>query len=175
MAPRRPSDAERALWRDAIRDVSPLGSAPPLVAEAVPAPAAPPVATPPAASPAVAPHRPAGPTGAGLDRRSAQRLKRGQMAVEARLDLHGMTQAQAHGALLRFLARAHDDGLRAVLIITGKGGGKGSGEGVLRRAVPLWLAESECRARVIGTAAAQPKDGGTGALYVLLRRRRGAT
>jgi DNA-nicking Smr family endonuclease len=172
MAPRRPSDAERALWRDAMRDVSPLGNEPPPAVAEPPAPEAPSPAAPivPPASPPP-PRARSGPTGTGLDRRSAQRLKRGQMAIEARLDLHGMTQAQAHGALLRFLGRAQADGLRAVLIITGKG----VGEGVLRRAVPQWLAEAECRLFIIGTAAAQPKDGGAGALYVLLRRRRDAT
>jgi DNA-nicking Smr family endonuclease len=172
MAPRRPSEAERALWRDAMRDVSPLGNEPPPPAAAPPPPEAPPPVIPPPASAAPSPRRPrSSPTGAGLDRRSAQRLKRGQMALEARLDLHGLTQAEAHGALRRFVARAQNDGLRAVLIITGKGGG----EGVLRRAVPQWLAEAECRPYIIGTARAQPKDGGEGALYVLLRRRRDAT
>jgi len=91
------------------------------------------------------------------------------MAIEARLDLHGMTQDEAHRALARFIARAQDDDRRAVLVITGKGGpGR---EGVLRRAVPRWLAEPPCRARVLAVETAQPRDGGAGALYVLLRRR----
>ena len=171
MAARRPSQDERALWRAAVRDVRPLDAprAGPPPPDPPAAAAAPPVAAPPAA---VAPRRGAtpAPQGVGLDRRSALRLKRGQMPIEARLDLHGMTQAGAHGALLRFLARAREGGTRAVLIITGKGGV--GGEGVLRRSVPRWLAEPECRGSILATAPAQSKDGGAGALYVLLRRRR---
>jgi DNA-nicking Smr family endonuclease len=107
---------------------------------------------------------------AGLDRRSAQRLRRGELRPEARLDLHGMTQEEAHRALAHFIARAQEDGLRALLVITGKGGG-GRG-GVLREAVPRWLEEPSIRGRILGVAPARPKDGGAGALYVLLRRRR---
>jgi DNA-nicking Smr family endonuclease len=102
-----------------------------------------------------------------LDRRSAQRLKRGQTAIEARLDLHGMTQAEAHRALLAFIARARGDGLRAVLVITGKGG-----EGVLRASVPRWLAEPRVRAMILAIEEAQPRHGGAGAKYVLLRKKR---
>jgi DNA-nicking Smr family endonuclease len=92
------------------------------------------------------------------------------MRPEARLDLHGMTQEEAHRALSHFVARAQEDGLRALLVITGKGGaGRG---GVLREAVPRWLEEPLLRGRVLSVAPAQPKDGGGGALYVLLRRRR---
>ena len=178
MAARRPSPDERALWRAAVRDVRPrdaprAGTPPPDPSAAAPVSG---TAPPAAASPAAAPRRgtPApAPEGAGLDRRSALRLKRGQMPIEARLDLHGMTQAEAHGALLRFLARARESGTRAVLIITGKGGA--GGEGVLRRSVPRWLAEPDCRGSILATAPAQPKDGGAGALYVLLRRRRRPT
>jgi DNA-nicking Smr family endonuclease len=165
MTGRRPSETERALWRAATRDVLPLdGKVGPPQEEAPP---------PPAPMPARRRSSATAPAAGGLDRRSALRLKRGQMAIEARLDLHGMTQAEAHAALLRFIAGAHDKGARMVLIITGKGGG--ASEGVLRRAVPLWLAAAECRARVLATAPAQPKDGGAGALYVMLRRRRALT
>ena len=108
--------------------------------------------------------------GTGLDRRNSQRLKRGQMAIEARLDLHGMTQAEAHGALARFIARSFDEGRRAVLIITGKG--MRDGEGVLRRAVPRWLDDPALRPMILAREEAQPRHGGAGALDVLLRRRR---
>lgn len=101
----------------------------------------------------------------GLDRRSALRLKRGQMAIAARLDLHGMTQDEAHRALHRFIRQSAGGKLRNLLIITGK-------SGVLHSAVPRWLDEPELRALVLARAPAQAKDGGSGALYVLLRRQR---
>jgi DNA-nicking Smr family endonuclease len=106
----------------------------------------------------------------GLDRRQALRLKRGQLEIEARLDLHGMTQAEAHRALSGFVARSHAAGKRTLLVVTGKGTREGTG--VLRAAVPRWLAEPALRDRVLATAPAQPRDGGSGALYILLRRAR---
>ena len=81
-----------------------------------------------------------------------------------------MTQDEAHRALARFVARAYDDGRRAMLVITGKGSREG--EGVLRRAVPRWLAEPSCRGVVLAIEEAQGRHGGAGALYVLLRRKR---
>jgi len=107
-----------------------------------------------------------------VDRRTAERLKRGQMAVEATLDLHGHTQAEAHRELNGFLARSHAAGRRCVLIVTGKGASK-SGGGVLRGEVPKWLNEAPNRARIVAFAGARPQHGGGGALYVLLRRKRG--
>ncbi|HZT51901.1 MAG TPA: Smr/MutS family protein [Stellaceae bacterium] len=128
----------------------------------------PPAAAPEArVLPALPPPR-AAPT-PGLDKRSAQRLRRGEMPIEARLDLHGMTQDEAHRALERFIPAQREAGRRAVLIITGKGTG---GDGVLRRSVPRWLAEARCRPHVLATAPARPQHGGDGALYVLLRRTR---
>ena len=106
----------------------------------------------------------------GLDRRTAQKLRRGQMPIEARLDLHGMTQEAAHRELSGFIARASASGKRVLLIITGKGTREGGG--VLRQAVPRWLAEPALRGRVLATAPALPKDGGGGAFYLLLRRER---
>jgi DNA-nicking Smr family endonuclease len=112
----------------------------------------------------------AGRAASGLDRRSAEKLRRGELRLEARLDLHGMTQDEAHRALAGFLVRAQEAGKRCVLVITGKGSGERGG--VLRAAVPRWLGEAPHRGRVLATAPAQPRDGGAGALYVLLRRRR---
>jgi DNA-nicking Smr family endonuclease len=106
----------------------------------------------------------------GLDRRQALRLKRGQLEIEARLDLHGMVQAEAHRALAGFVARSHAAGKRTLLVVTGKGTREGTG--VLRAAVPRWLAEPALRDRVLASAPAQPRDGGGGALYILLRRAR---
>lgn len=120
----------------------------------------------------------------GLDRRTAERLRRGKFAIEARIDLHGQTQAEAHRALAAFIAGSHKAGRRCVLVITGKGGPPGarkdSGEGVmpdrergiLRRAVPRWLNEPDLRPLILGFAQAQPAHGGAGAFYVLLRRKR---
>jgi DNA-nicking Smr family endonuclease len=119
-------------------------------------PAAPPIAMPPPAT-----------AFAGVDRRTADRVRRGRYPVEAGLDLHGMTQAEAHRALSGFLVDARDEGRRCVLVITGHGRISG---GVLKTAVPRWLAEPDFRAHVLAIAPARPQHGGAGALYVLLRR-----
>jgi DNA-nicking Smr family endonuclease len=173
---RHPSREDRALWRRSMRDVKPLSPG---------RPAHPPEAP---AEPRVEPARPhrvvpspvkragslpplAPGDSPGVDRSTAERFRRGQLVVEARLDLHGMTQGEAHRALVRFVRRGQEDGLRTLLVITGKGG-FGDARGVLRDAVPRWLNESELRPRVLSCAWAQPKHGGAGALYVLLRRRR---
>ena len=104
-----------------------------------------------------------------------QQLARGRAAIDARIDLHGMTQAQAHGALRLFLHRAQTSGARFVLVITGKGAPNAPhGErGVLRQQVPLWLALPEFRACVLGFDVAHAGHGGEGALYVRLRKARG--
>ncbi len=107
-----------------------------------------------------------------LARRERSRIARGRTDIDARLDLHGMTQSRAHGALLRFLIRAQNDGMMLVLVITGKGAGKGEGRGVLRQQVPEWLGLAEFRALVIGFEEAHAAHGGGGALYVRVRRAR---
>ncbi len=111
-------------------------------------------------------------TAAGVDKRTAQRLRRGQIAIEGRLDLHGLTQAEAHRALNGFLANAQGAGKRCVIVITGKGRSDSSEGGVLRRAVPHWLDQPPNRGRIIAVRHAQPRHGGAGALYVLLRKAR---
>jgi DNA-nicking Smr family endonuclease len=97
------------------------------------------------------------------------------MAIDERIDLHGMTQAQAHSALLRFLHRSQSHGAKFVLVITGKGAASAprSERGVLRQQVPLWLALPEFRACVLGFDVAHAGHGGDGALYVRVRRTRG--
>src|SRR5262249_10896411 len=108
-----------------------------------------------------------------LDRRTKQRIVRGIDTIEARIDLHGRTQNDAHEALLRFLQRAQAKGAKTVLVITGKGSGDGSRErGVLRRQVPLWLSLPEFRAYVLGIEDAHVSHGGEGALYVRMRKAR---
>ncbi|MEH6728185.1 MAG: Smr/MutS family protein [Hyphomicrobiales bacterium] len=110
-----------------------------------------------------------------LDNKSRRRLKRGQDALDATLDLHGMTQAAAHNRLIQFLHQAQAGGARYVLVITGKGkaANPDTGErGVLRRMVPAWLSGPELAFLVAGYDKASISHGGSGALYVRLRRKR---
>jgi DNA-nicking Smr family endonuclease len=118
---------------------------------------------PPAANPGIA--------NPGIDRRTAERLRKGKLAIDRRLDLHGMTEAAAHAVLDRFVRQAWQDGARVLLVITGKGSVR-EGGGVLRRNLPRWLAAGENAPRVLRIETAQPHHGGSGASYVLLRRRR---
>jgi DNA-nicking Smr family endonuclease len=114
---------------------------------------------PPASPPALAP----------IDRRVRQKLARGRNVIDARIDLHGLTQSQAHAALRRFLLRAQAGDARYVLVVTGKG--RGPERGTLRRQVPLWLGLPEFRSLVVGFDTAHVAHGGEGALYVQVRRR----
>ena len=108
-----------------------------------------------------------------LDRRLRQRLARGLAGIDARIDLHGLTQAEAHHALMRFLRVARAEGARIVLVITGKGmRASDPDRGVLRRQVPLWLKSPKLRETVLGFEPAGPVHGGEGAFYVRLRRAR---
>lgn len=107
---------------------------------------------------------------AGIDKRNAQRLKRGQLRPEARVDLHGMIQTEAQAVLNEFIAESYMAGRRNVLVITGKGSVREGG--VLRRMVPRWLNLSPLRAMVVAIEQATPRDGGGGAYYLRLRRRR---
>ena len=108
----------------------------------------------------------------GLDKRTRMRLIRGQIPVDARIDLHGHTREEARGALLSILEGAAAAGRRCVLVITGKGLRTDAAAGVLKQLVPRWLNEMPLRPHVLAFAYALPRDGGEGALYVLLKRRR---
>lgn len=119
--------------------------------------------------PKAAPIKPAAPPLAPIGKRERAQLSKGRKEIEGRLDLHGMTQARAHRALQAFLHRASADGMTFVLVITGKGT---TGEGVLRRQVPEWLSLPEFRSLVVGFEEAHIGHGGTGALYVRVRRMR---
>jgi DNA-nicking Smr family endonuclease len=178
---RRPLTAEEEhLWSLVARSVKPLRHKKKMPAKRVrkesprsPTKIAPePAAAAPATRPSAA-HRPV-----AIALRDKQRLARGRTDIDARIDLHGMTQAEAHAALLRFLHRAQAEGARFVLVITGKGApaaapGAVRGErGVLRRQVPLWLGLPEFRGCVLGFDGAHIGHGGEGALYVRLRRSR---
>jgi DNA-nicking Smr family endonuclease len=116
---------------------------------------------------------------APVERKTLQALRRGRKDVDSVIDLHGMRQEEAHFALLSFLHRAQGSGHALVLVITGKGGAAVSNglfeeRGVLRRMVPHWLRLPDLRHLVIGFEEASPQHGGSGALYVRLRRRRSA-
>jgi DNA-nicking Smr family endonuclease len=104
-----------------------------------------------------------------LDTPTRQKLAKGRLPIEGKVDLHGLTQSEAHTLLLSFLHRAYADGRRYVLVVTGKGSSFGS-DGALRRAVPVWLATPPFRALVGAHEDAGRRHGGSGALYVRLRR-----
>lgn len=201
---RHQSGDDRALWQRVADTITPMGrkardharvpvggadQVTPMPSQGQPVP------TPPAQrntrSPVLPkqPHQPTQqpvrpPEPKGLAQTDARRLRSGRIAIEARLDLHGMRQGEAHGALKRFLLASQQRGLRWVLVITGKGGRTdrtadardfdGTGgrvePGVLRQNVPRWLQEPELRPIVIGFQEAAPQHGGHGALYINLRR-----
>ena len=189
MSRRELSEEERALWRGVARSVRPLRKRPRVADDETAAGATP--KTIKAAKPAKAPAKPtkilkpspapsnpvvrliAPPSFAPLPRREKQQIARGRTAIDARIDLHGMTQAQAHAALVHFLRRAQHDGAKFALVVTGKGARSADPErGVLRRQVPHWLRLPELRDIVLGFEEAHVAHGGEGALYVRLRRRR---
>lgn len=185
MSRRRLSDDERVLWRGVTRSIAPLRkrSATELDDDApAAAPASIKTGHKPRAKSAVAPvsapplSKPAAPPPlAPLTRRAKQRIARGSHLIDGRLDLHGMTQDEAHGALFRFLRAGQARGARLVLVITGKGARgseDGGGRGVLKRMVPLWLRLPEFRDLIVGFENAAASHGGEGALYVSLRRLR---
>ena len=164
--PLRPDEVK--VWAEVASTVEPapgkvLPEVPP---EAEPAPVAPPAAAPlrpktarrrtPAAAPEV------------IEPKRQRRIVRERDSIDGRIDLHGMDQDRARAALHAFLQRAHDDGARAVLVITGKGL---QGEGVIRRRAPDWLAEPAVRPLIAGVSQAHRRHGGEGALYVALKRR----
>lgn len=176
---RRLSEDETRLWHGVVKSVAPLRKRtakpktddhPSVVATSKAAPKAPPkkfvshaapvvIAKPKSSPPALAP----------LDRKTKSRIARGTRDIDARIDLHGHTQAEAHDALIRFLRRAHDKGAGVVLVITGKGT---RGDGVLKRQVPMWLSLPEFREWVVGFDDAAIGHGGEGALYVRVRKKR---
>lgn len=165
-------EEDLALWRHVAGSAKPLPGRASKKKKPAEAAAATPPAKPRARPAEPVPARPELTPGAqaDVDKRTADRLKRGKLPIEARLDLHGMTQEQAQDELTGFLARAQSSGKRCVLVITGKGPGREGG--VLRRQLPQWLNLPANRARIVAFSSAQPRDGGHGAVYVLLKRLR---
>ena len=177
---------EHSLWKTIIRSVAPLRRGRPAEPEPKAAaeksekrePAIPrrPAAPPPTAA-VPAPARKGAPPLAPLGRRLRQRLARGSEPIDRRIDLHGLTQDEAHNALARFLRAAQAAGVRNVLVVTGKGGRGNDRDpyaerGVLKRMVPQWLRQAEFRGYVLGFESAHSGHGGEGALYLRLRRKR---
>jgi DNA-nicking Smr family endonuclease len=169
------SDEERALWDTVTRAVAPLRKRKIRKRdEALPAAPAAPHSAKPARSLTVRLGPPSkAPPLAPLGRRMRSKLARGSEPIDDRIDLHGMTQADAHAALAHFLRRAQSRGARVVLVITGKGARADDAfaqRGVLKRQVPHWLESAALRPLVVGFESAGAGHGGTGALYVRLRR-----
>lgn len=181
---RRLRPEEEALWSAVKRTVDPLrpehAEPPPKppTPDAVPPPpadiaaSAPPKPQPPTARPAIPPMH-------TLGRRERLKVARGTLAIEGRLDLHGLRQDEARARLEGFLHRAQMNGYKLVLVITGKGRPGGGFEalheperGVLRRVVPMWLSLPEFRSLVVGYEEAHLANGGAGALYIRIRRRK---
>jgi DNA-nicking Smr family endonuclease len=186
------SDEEIELWARVTRSAEPLAPPQPLaLTDTQPTEVKPPVITAApdgagktaaAAPAAVAVRRkpkPA-PPHAPFDPRVSKKIARGRHSIDARLDLHGLRQQDAYVVLRRFLARCQANGLRHVLVITGKGGGpdehatrdfwQSPERGVLRRLVPQWLAEPSFRPHVVSFTESAMKHGGSGALYVTIRK-----
>ncbi len=185
MARRPISEEERALWQAIAKTATPLKrrrkpdpKPAPAVAAEKPAAKAPrkakasePKAPAPAPPPPSRPHELKHGVAIGIDKRQADRFRRGKTPIEGKIDLHGRTQAQAHDDLHDFVARAHSAGKRMVLVITGKGI-TGAKSGILRGNVPRWLNEPTLRRHVLAFDYAEPQHGGEGALYVLLKRKK---
>lgn len=182
-------DNDAALWRAVTKGVKPIKRKTPKARPEPLAPAKPrktkdiakkPVARamrpPGAMAPPPPPPKPpelSHGRAAGVDKRTVDRLRRGQIAIEAEIDLHGHTQEEAHRALQAFITGQANAGRRCVRVVTGKGAFR-EGGGVLKTAVPRWLNEAPLREKVLAFSHARPADGGEGALYVLLRRKRQA-
>lgn len=183
---KREKDPDAAIWARVAETATPLKKQNRVARDAAPSkPPAPgkanTAAKPPPKAPQPPPRLPSPRTGlephTGLDRQTARKLDKGRLALEARLDLHGMRQREAHAALRKFLNWARGKDYRHVLIITGKGSGDEASSfyaeeqrGVLRQAVPRWLAGGDLAPLIVSVSEAPRRLGGEGALYVRLRR-----
>ncbi|HVZ14223.1 MAG TPA: Smr/MutS family protein [Bauldia sp.] len=165
---RTPSDEEIELWEQVAETVAPLKPrAPRDKRDAAPPKPAPLLRPRTTEAPVLVKPPPLAP----MDRRNKSRVARGAVGIDRRVDLHGLTQAAAERELGHFLQAAQEDGARIVLVITGKGK-SGEERGVLKRMVPMWLSAARWRHLVVGFEEAAPNHGGSGALYVRIRRAR---
>jgi len=105
----------------------------------------------------------------GVDRRTDEKLRRGRMPIDRRIDLHGMTRDEAYAALRNVVTDSYETGARCLLVITGKGR---AGGGILKSCVPEWLRDESMGGIVLRVYPAQPPHGGSGAFYVLVKRKR---
>lgn len=175
-----PGADDSHLWEHVTQDVKPLKKKGGVVApkskasSSGPALVSPEAARADAASPK-AKARKASPGDHEVDGQTRRKLKSGDYPIDYTLDLHGLTQPAAHKRLRETVSKAYIQQWRCLLIVTGKGRGQEGGSGVLKREVPLWLQESGMREIVLRVEPAQPRHGGSGALYVLLRRKRTST
>ncbi len=174
---RRLSDEEIALWTEVARSVSRRrGASLPVASKPLASTATAPPTADAAGSTELRPAKPRALPLAPIERRLKRELARGRGAIDGALDLHGMTQAEAHQALRGFLRHSQTRGARLVIVVTGKGGPLdepapfGQERGVLRRLAPQWLREQDLRPIVLGFEEAGRAHGGSGALYVRLRR-----
>lgn len=175
VAPRSLTQEELALWRQVTQAIVPR---PGVRTEEAPSSAPGPPALSTSGDLDASPQAPSKRTRlratTSLDPRLRRRLVRGRALIDDVLDLHGMNQREAHEAVTSFLTRSQSSGAKLVLIVTGKGGASdsrgSSGEGVLRRSAPLWLGAPSLRPFVIGFEEAARKHGGSGALYVRIRK-----
>lgn len=178
---RRLTDEEIELWSEVAKSVARRrgASLPALSRPRPPEPQSAPVAitAASAAKPSARTGKPSPPPLAPIERKLKRDLSRGRAAIDDALDLHGLNQAEAHHALRSFLFSAQSYGAKLVIVVTGKGkaGPRGTSwidePGVLRRLAPHWLRENDLRSVVLGFEEAGPAHGGSGALYVRLRRR----
>jgi DNA-nicking Smr family endonuclease len=171
------SPEERVLWTTVTKSIAPLRESSTAEAESeiqtIGVTGATPSARKPAPSSSSQTETKSLPPLAPFGRRMKQRVARGKETIDGRLDLHGLTQSEAHATLLHFLRSASARRARLVLVITGKGMRGGDGErGVLKRQVPQWLGLPEFRALVVGFEDAHIAHGGEGAIYVRVRRPR---
>jgi DNA-nicking Smr family endonuclease len=167
----RLSDDDRVLWNLVARTAKPLKGTTAVDSAELPAQAKPVTSQPAPATPGPvdAPKKKLQHISHALDEPTLDKLAKGRLPIEGRVDLHGLTQDEAYSLLFSFLHRAHAGGVRYVLVITGKGSSSG-GDGVLRRAVPAWLSTPAFRPLVSSHDHAARNHGGSGALYVRLRR-----
>lgn len=168
------SEEDRVLWSLVAKTAKPLKKAPARATHETPKPAPAPQAAaappPPPMSLLPAPQPRKEHVAHKFDVQTRDKLSKGRLPIEGRVDLHGMTQDEAYSLLLSFLKRAHDGGVRYVLVITGKGSSS-RGDGVLRKSLPSWLKTQPFRHLVSGIDEASRHHGGGGAYYVRLRRR----